>query len=130
MDSLAIWAGHNDNDCRSRIPMPFLIRLLLRVLFRVRVFGDLAPFGHADRLLIVANHHSRLDAVMLALFLPRNPVVVVPPDETGSWFTRWLLSHVRHEGLDLNNPLSMKRGAAPAARRTSGGAFPRGAHGR
>ena len=89
--------------------MLFLIRLLLRVLFRVRVLGDLAPFGHADRLLIVANHHSRLDAVVLALFLPRHPVVIVPPDETGSWFTRWLLRRVRHEGLDLNNPLSMKR---------------------
>ena len=89
--------------------MPFLIRLLLRVLLRIRVLGDLAPFGHADRLLIVANHHSRLDAVVLALFLPRDPVVIVPADETGSRFTRWLLTHIRHEVLDLNNPLSMKR---------------------
>src|SRR5579859_2664091 len=89
--------------------MPLLIRLLLRALLRIRVLGDLAPFGHADRLLIVANHHSRLDAVVLALFLPRDPVVIVPPDETGSRFTRWLLGHIRHEILDLNNPLSMKR---------------------
>ena len=89
--------------------MSFLIRLLLRVLFRVRVLGDLAPFGQADRLLIVANHHSRLDAVVLALFLPREPVVIVPPDETGGRFMRWLLAHIRHEVLDLNNPLSMKR---------------------
>ena len=65
--------------------MPFLIRLLLRLLFRVRVLGDLAPFAHADRLLIVANHHSRLDAVVLALFLPRDPVVIVPP----LWAMNW-----------------------------------------
>ena len=77
--------------------MPSLIRLLLRLFFRVRVLGDLAPFGHADRLLIVANHHSRLDAMVLALFLPRDPVVIVPPDETGGRVTRWLLTHVRHE---------------------------------
>jgi acyl-[acyl-carrier-protein]-phospholipid O-acyltransferase / long-chain-fatty-acid--[acyl-carrier-protein] ligase len=89
--------------------MSFLLRWLLRVLFRVRVLGDLAPFGHADRLLIVANHHSRLDAVVLALFLPREPVVIVPPDEPASGFIRWLFSHIRHEVLDLNNPLSMKR---------------------
>jgi len=85
--------------------MPFLIRLLLRLLFRVRVLGDLAPFAHADRLLIVANHHSRLDAVVLALFLPRDPVVIVPPDEPAGRLVRWLLTHVRHEALDLNNPL-------------------------
>ena len=64
--------------------MASLIRLLLRLLLRVRVLGDLAPFGHADRLLIVANHHSRIDALVLALFLPRNPVVIVPPEEAGT----------------------------------------------
>jgi acyl-[acyl-carrier-protein]-phospholipid O-acyltransferase/long-chain-fatty-acid--[acyl-carrier-protein] ligase len=89
--------------------MSYLIRLLLRLLYRVRVLGDLAPFGHADRLLIVADHHSRLDAIVLALFLPRDPVVIVPPEETVSRLSRWLLSHIRHEILDLNNPLSMKR---------------------
>src|SRR5258708_21320377 len=89
--------------------MSSLLRLLLRVLFRIRVIGDLAPFGHADRLLIVANHHSRLDVAVLALFLPREPVVIVPPDEAGSRLSRWVLSHLRHEVLDLNNPLSMKR---------------------
>jgi acyl-[acyl-carrier-protein]-phospholipid O-acyltransferase/long-chain-fatty-acid--[acyl-carrier-protein] ligase len=89
--------------------MSYLIRLLLRILYRVRVLGDLAPFGQADRLLIVADHHSRLDAIVLALFLPHDPVVIVPPDETVSRLGRWLLSHIRHEILDLNNPLSMKR---------------------
>jgi acyl-[acyl-carrier-protein]-phospholipid O-acyltransferase/long-chain-fatty-acid--[acyl-carrier-protein] ligase len=69
----------------------------------------LAPFGHADRLLIVANHHSRLDAVALALFLPRNPIVIVPPDETATRLSRWLLARIPHEVLDLNNPLNMKR---------------------
>jgi len=89
--------------------MLFLLRLLLRCLLRIRVLGDLAPFSHADRLLIVANHHARLDATVLALFLPRDPVVIVPPDEAGSAFRRWLLARIRHEVLDLNHPLNMKR---------------------
>jgi acyl-[acyl-carrier-protein]-phospholipid O-acyltransferase/long-chain-fatty-acid--[acyl-carrier-protein] ligase len=88
--------------------MRFLLRSIARLLFRVRVVGDLAPFGHADRLLLVANHHSRVDAVLLALFLPRTPVIVVPPEETRSRLMRWLLGHVDHEVHDLNNPLSMK----------------------
>jgi acyl-[acyl-carrier-protein]-phospholipid O-acyltransferase/long-chain-fatty-acid--[acyl-carrier-protein] ligase len=89
--------------------MTFLIRLLFRAWFRVRVRGDLAPFGHADRLLIVAAHHSRLDALVLGWFLPRDPVVIVPPDEAGGRLMRWLLGHVRHEVLDLNNPVNTKR---------------------
>src|ERR1700704_3302172 len=88
--------------------MRFLLRSIARLLFRVRVVGDLAPFGHADRLLLVVNHHSRLDAVLLALFLPRTPVIVIPPEETRSRLMRWLLGHVDHEVHDLNNPLSMK----------------------
>jgi acyl-[acyl-carrier-protein]-phospholipid O-acyltransferase/long-chain-fatty-acid--[acyl-carrier-protein] ligase len=88
--------------------MRFLLRSIARLLFRVKVVGDLSPFGHADRLLLVANHHSQLDAVLLALFLPRTPVIVVPPEETRSRLMRWLLGHVDHEVHDLNNPLSMK----------------------
>jgi acyl-[acyl-carrier-protein]-phospholipid O-acyltransferase / long-chain-fatty-acid--[acyl-carrier-protein] ligase len=88
--------------------MRLLLRSIARLLFRVRVVGDLAPFGHADRLLLVANHHSRFDAVFLALFLPRAPVIVVPPEETRSRWMRWLLGYVPHEVHDLNNPLSMK----------------------
>src|SRR5258706_1046051 len=89
--------------------MPFLIRLLLRLLSRAVSLGAFAPLGHADPLLIVPNPIPPRDAILLPFFLPGEPVVIVPPDEPGSWFTRWLLSHIRHEILDLNNPLSMKR---------------------
>src|SRR5258708_9590251 len=88
--------------------MRFFLRSIARLLFGVRVVGHLASFGHADRLLLVANHHSRLDAVLLALFVPRVPVIVVPAEETRSRLMRWLLGHVDHEVHDLNNPLSMK----------------------
>ena len=89
--------------------MQVLLRLTLRLLLRIRVLGDLAAFGSADRLLVVSNHHSVLDALLLGLFLPRNPVVIVPPEEKPGRLMRWLLGYVRHEVLDLNNPLSMKR---------------------
>ncbi len=89
--------------------MQVLLRLSLRLLLRIRVLGDLAAFGTADRLLVVSNHHSGLDVLLLGLFLPRNPVVIVPPEERPGRLMRWLLGHVRHEVLDLNNPLSMKR---------------------
>jgi acyl-[acyl-carrier-protein]-phospholipid O-acyltransferase/long-chain-fatty-acid--[acyl-carrier-protein] ligase len=79
------------------------------VVLRIRVVGDLTPFAQANRLLIVANHGSRLDALLLALFLPRNPVVVVPPEEARVPWLRRLLRATAHLVLDVNNPLTIKR---------------------
>ena len=57
-----------------------LIRLVLRVMarlmFRVRIHGDRSVFN-AERLLVVANHESFLDGLLLGLFLPIDPVFVV-----------------------------------------------------
>jgi acyl-[acyl-carrier-protein]-phospholipid O-acyltransferase / long-chain-fatty-acid--[acyl-carrier-protein] ligase len=89
--------------------MQFALRIALRLLLRVRVLGDLAAFGTADRLLVISNHHSRLDALVLGLFLPRNPIVIVPSDDRPGRLLGWLLSHIRHEVRDLDNPLTMKR---------------------
>jgi acyl-[acyl-carrier-protein]-phospholipid O-acyltransferase/long-chain-fatty-acid--[acyl-carrier-protein] ligase len=89
--------------------MQALLRLLFRILLRTRILGDLAPFGTSDRLLIVSNHHSRLDALLLGLFLPRNPVVIGSPEDRPGPLLRRLLGHIRHETLDLNDPVSMKR---------------------
>lgn len=89
--------------------MQAALRLALRLLLRIRLLGDLAPFATADRLLVVANHHSRLDALLLGLFLPRNPVVMVSPDDRPGRLLARLMGVVRHEVRDLNNPLTMKR---------------------
>jgi acyl-[acyl-carrier-protein]-phospholipid O-acyltransferase/long-chain-fatty-acid--[acyl-carrier-protein] ligase len=101
--------------------MARILRFLLRKWLRFRVTGDLAPFGHADRMLVVASHRSRFDALALALLLPRDPVVIVPPEEVRGRLMNWLLALVPHEVLDLNHPLSMKkvlrllRGGRPVA---------------
>ena len=52
---------------------PFL-RGLARLLFRVEVQAQQASFNH-PHLLIVANHQSFLDGLLIGLFLPssRNP---------------------------------------------------------
>jgi acyl-[acyl-carrier-protein]-phospholipid O-acyltransferase/long-chain-fatty-acid--[acyl-carrier-protein] ligase len=86
--------------------MRFLLRFFARLLFRVRVVG-IRAVRHSDRL-CWSPTTIRGSTRFCALFLPRAPVIVVPPEETRSRLMRWLLGHVDHEVHDLNNPLSMK----------------------
>lgn len=89
--------------------MSAVFLFLLQVLFRVQVVGGLAAFHRSERLLIVSNHRSRLDALLLALFLPRHPVVIVPPEEMKGMLMRWVLRYVPHEPLDMSDPTTVKR---------------------
>ncbi len=109
MDTCAWTIAGRHGDAVPSTKMRFLVRLLIRAVFRIRVVGDLAPFVQANRLLIVANHGSRLDALLLALFLPRNPVVVVPPEEARLPWLRRVLRFTSHLTLDVSNPLTIKR---------------------
>ena len=52
------------------------LRVLLRLLFRLSITGDRTSF-HNERTLIVANHESFLDGLLLALFLPVRATFVV-----------------------------------------------------
>lgn len=60
--------------------MKVIIRLvlknLLQLLFRVRVSG-LDKNIDTRKLLIIANHESLLDGLLLGLFLPFDPMFVV-----------------------------------------------------
>ena len=82
---------------------------VFRWLLPVRVIGDLVPCERERRLLIVANHPSRFAGLALGLFLPRQPVVVLPPGETRGLLEKLLLRVVEHVVLDVNNPAIVKR---------------------
>lgn len=85
-----------------------ILRLFSRLLFGVRVSGDAAAFN-ADRLLIVANHESFLDGLLLGLFLPIDPVFVVHTGVVRNFFFRLLLSQVDYLAVDPSNPMAMKK---------------------
>ncbi len=82
---------------------------VLRWLLPVRVIGDLAQCERERRVLIVANHPSRFAGLVLGLFLPRQPIVVLPPGETRGLLEKLLLRVVDHVVLDVNNPAIVKR---------------------
>lgn len=86
---------------------PFL-RLIARLLFRVEVQFRQADFSQR-RLLIVANHESFLDGLLLGLFLPVDPVFVVHTGIARQWGFRLLLSQVDYLAVDPTSPMAMKK---------------------
>jgi acyl-[acyl-carrier-protein]-phospholipid O-acyltransferase/long-chain-fatty-acid--[acyl-carrier-protein] ligase len=85
----------------------FLFRAVLRPLFRVEISGDRRQFSN-ERTLIVANHESFLDGVLLGGFLPVEATFVVHSQVTSKWYFRWLLRYVPHLAVDSASPLAIK----------------------
>src|SRR5438034_3679984 len=85
-----------------------IARVLLRLLYRVRVTG-LEHFHQAGaRVLIVANHTSFLDAVLMALFLPDPLTFAIDPRIARLWWVRPFLWFVNVLPVDPATPFSTK----------------------
>ncbi len=85
-----------------------LVRALLRVVYRVHVVG-LENYAEAgERVLVVANHTSFLDAVLLAVFLPDRLTFAINTQISKRWWMRPLLVVVDAFPLDPTNPYSIK----------------------
>lgn len=87
--------------------MRAFLRITLRFLFRVRIDGKLAELSN-NRLLIVANHESFLDGLLLALFLPVNPVFVIHRSVVQNAFFRFVLTQVEYLLVDPICPMGVK----------------------
>lgn len=84
-----------------------VLRALSVLMFRVKVSGR--PPANPDRLLIVANHESFLDGLLLGLFLPLDPVFVVHTGVVRNPAFRLLLSLVDYLAVDPTSPMAMKK---------------------
>ncbi|NJD06713.1 MAG: AMP-binding protein, partial [Methylococcaceae bacterium] len=93
------------------MPKPILrplLKTLASLLFRVRLEGDLNQFQQ-NKLLIVANHESFLDGLLLGLFLPVDPVFVVHTGIAGHWLFKHFLGLSEYLTIDPSNPMAMKK---------------------
>src|SRR5579859_2921707 len=97
----------NGNTVLGARIVRWLLRLLLKPLFRVQITGDAQQFKN-ERTLIVANHESFLDGMLLGAFLPVAATFVVHTQVVDKWYFRWLLRFVPHLAVDSASPLSMK----------------------
>lgn len=85
-----------------------LLRVICKVVFRVKVNG-LENVPSHDRLLIVANHESFLDGMLLGLFIPKRATFVVHTGVLKTWLFRQILKLTPHLAVDPTSPLAMKK---------------------
>jgi acyl-[acyl-carrier-protein]-phospholipid O-acyltransferase / long-chain-fatty-acid--[acyl-carrier-protein] ligase len=83
-----------------------LLKAVVRLLFRVEVHGSAKVH---ERTLVVANHESLLDALLLYLFLPFEATFIAHTQIAAHPFFGRILRFVPHLAVDPLNPLSMKK---------------------
>jgi acyl-[acyl-carrier-protein]-phospholipid O-acyltransferase/long-chain-fatty-acid--[acyl-carrier-protein] ligase len=85
-----------------------VFRLIMKVLFRVKVEGIDNYYSAGSRVLIIANHVSFLDGILLGVFLPKIPLFVINTYMARYWWVRLFIWPVRFVTIDPTNPLYVK----------------------
>lgn len=85
-----------------------ILRFLCRIVFRVQVNG-LENVPEQDKLLIVANHESFLDGLLLGLFIPKRATFVVHTGVLKRWLFRKFLSLTPHVAVNPASPMAIKK---------------------
>ncbi len=88
--------------------LKWLLRSLLRLCYRVRVTGLENYRAAGERVLLVANHTSFLDAFLLTVFLPDRLTFAVNTHIARRWWVRIGLWFVDFLPLDPTNPYALK----------------------
>ncbi|MBS9778532.1 MAG: bifunctional acyl-ACP--phospholipid O-acyltransferase/long-chain-fatty-acid--ACP ligase [Gammaproteobacteria bacterium] len=91
--------------------LPKIVKFFMKFLFRVKISGEYQggnENGH-DKTLIIANHSSFIDGILLALFLPVKPVFVVHTEIAEKALFKFFLKYVEYLAVDPTNPMAMKK---------------------
>ena len=88
--------------------LKIILRTLLRLFYRVEVSGLEHFKATGKRTLIVANHTSFLDAVLMAVFLPGNFSFAIHTRIVNRWYMKPFKSMVKLFIMDPTNPFSLK----------------------
>ena len=83
-----------------------ILKLLLRFLFRINVVGEYK--NQNGPTIIIANHQSFLDGLILGVMLPVSPVFVVNTQIVQRPLLRWIMSMIEYLAVDPSNPMAIK----------------------
>lgn len=84
-----------------------ILYVIVRLLFRVKVIGTFRR--EEEHTIIIANHQSFLDGLILGLFLPISPVFVVNTEIARRPLVRMFLSLSEYLAVDPSNPMAIKQ---------------------
>jgi acyl-[acyl-carrier-protein]-phospholipid O-acyltransferase/long-chain-fatty-acid--[acyl-carrier-protein] ligase len=85
-----------------------IVRWYFETLHGVEVSGLENYRAAGDRVVIVSNHTSYLDASLIAAFLPDSPVFAIHSKQMEKWWVRLATSAVSTFPVDLQNPYAIK----------------------
>ncbi|HET9639312.1 MAG TPA: acyl-[ACP]--phospholipid O-acyltransferase [Allosphingosinicella sp.] len=85
-----------------------LLRAALRLLYRVEISGAQNMPRPGERAVVVVNHVSFLDALLLAAFLPGRPTFAIHTRMARAWWVRPFLGLFEAFPVDPTNPMSAK----------------------
>ncbi len=84
------------------------LRFLLKLFYRVEVRGLHKVNDLGDKVIVVANHTSFLDGMLLFLFLPFPVSFAINTEQRQRWYIRTIQHSVGFVALDPLNPLSIR----------------------
>ena len=85
-----------------------IIKIILKILFRVEVRGIENFHAAGDRVLVIANHASLIDALIIKLFLPRGMYYAIDERDASHWWARPFVKILDYCVIDTQSPLSVK----------------------
>ena len=88
--------------------LKILIRTILKLFYRVEIKGLEHYHAAGKRVLIVANHTSFLDGLLLGSFFPDRISFAINTQISKLWFSRLISPFVNLFVMDPTNPLSLK----------------------
>lgn len=84
-----------------------ILRILLGLLYKIKVHGDF-KMKQGEPTVIIANHQSFLDGLLVGLMLPINPVFIINTDIAKRPFVKLFLMFIEHICIDPTNPMAIK----------------------
>lgn len=85
-----------------------VLRMILKTLYRVEVSGKENFHAAGKRVLIISNHTSFLDGVLLVAFFPEKVTFAISPIQARRWWIKPLLSLVRTFAINPAHPIKTK----------------------
>lgn len=84
------------------------LRLLLNFFFKIKVVGLDNYFKAGKKVIIIANHTSLLDGVLLCAFLPEKVLFTINSNIAKKWWIKPFIKLIDMLPVDPTNPLSVK----------------------